>query len=234
MIDFNNIASLKQNGFTGFKSVKELWEDRTAIPGEKGIYLIDLDGILRIFSGRLSYDKGAAIIHTLRHEIQNDDLFFEVMSTFQEDYSGSTATGEDFKNTAEEVTGMNFDQFFDQWYYGEGYPIYDLEWYSAGGVFHLTSTQTTSASTPLFDMLLDLQLTFADETDTIDRYDEKIMVKEKTKTIRQLQKWSYGVTLRVGYKFVTVYAYYQISDIFEKGKGPEISPVSLGLTITPF
>ncbi len=67
-----------------------------------------------------------------------------------------------------------------------------------------------------------------------DRYDEKIMVKEKTKTIRQLQKWSYGVTLRVGYKFVTVYAYYQISDIFEKGKGPEISPVSLGLTITPF
>ncbi len=127
----------------------------------------DLDGILRIFSGRLSYDKGAAIIHTLRHEIQNDDLFFEVMSTFQEDYSGSTATGEDFKNTAEEVTGMNFDQFFDQWYYGEGYPIYDLEWYSAGGVFHLTSTQTTSASTPLFDMLLDLQLTFADETDTI-------------------------------------------------------------------
>ena len=40
MIDFNNIASLKQNGFTGFKTVKELWEDRTDIPREKGVYLI--------------------------------------------------------------------------------------------------------------------------------------------------------------------------------------------------
>ena len=67
-----------------------------------------------------------------------------------------------------------------------------------------------------------------------DRYDAKIMVKEKTKTIRQMQKWSYGVTFRVGYKFIAAYAYYQISDIFEKGKGPEISMVSLGLTITPF
>lgn len=67
-----------------------------------------------------------------------------------------------------------------------------------------------------------------------DRFDEPIMVKEKEKTIRQLQKWSYGPTFRIGYKFISVYAYYQISQIFEKGKGPEIAPVSLGLTITPF
>ncbi len=67
-----------------------------------------------------------------------------------------------------------------------------------------------------------------------DRYDEQIMVKEKTKTIRQLQKWSYGATFRIGYKFVTLYGYYQISDIFEKGKGPAMAPVSMGLTITPF
>ncbi len=34
------------------------------------------DNIWRIFSGRLSYDKGAAIIHVLRHELNDDDLFF--------------------------------------------------------------------------------------------------------------------------------------------------------------
>ena len=121
----------------------------------------------RIFSGRLSYDKGAVIVHMLRHEIQNDNLFFEVLETFQTDYSSSTATGEDFKNTAEQVTGMEFDYFFDQWYYGEGYPIYDLDWFSTDNVFYLTSTQSTSASTPLFEMLMEYRLMFNDGTDTL-------------------------------------------------------------------
>ena len=123
----------------------------------------------RIFNGQLSYNKGASIIHTLRHEIQDDDLFYDVMGTFQTDFTDSTATGEDFKNTAEEVTGMDFDQFFDQWYYGQGYPIYDLVWYwdDNYGEFHLTSTQTTTTTTtPLFDMLLDLKLTLMNGTDT--------------------------------------------------------------------
>ncbi len=122
----------------------------------------------RIFSGRLSYDKGAAIIHILRHEIQNDSLFFAVMETYQTLFADSTATGDDFKEVAENVTGMDFDPFFNQWYYGEGYPIYDFEWYSTdNGYFHLTSTQTTSAATPLFEMLMDFKLIFTDATDTI-------------------------------------------------------------------
>ncbi len=35
------------------------------------------DNIWRIFSGRLSYDKGAAIIHVLRHELNDDTLFLK-------------------------------------------------------------------------------------------------------------------------------------------------------------
>jgi len=115
----------------------------------------------------LTYQKGAVIVHTLRHEIQDSELFFDVLSTFQTEFTDSTATGDDFKEVAENVTGMDFEQFFDQWYYGEGYPIYDLVWYSSGGEFHLTSTQTTSSSTPLFDMLMDYKLIFTDESDTI-------------------------------------------------------------------
>jgi aminopeptidase N len=122
----------------------------------------------RIFDGRLSYDKGASIIHMLRHEIGDDSLFFSVLSTFQTQFSDSTATGDDFKNVAENVTGMDFDYFFDQWYYGKGYPIYNFNWYWSGGVFHLTSTQTsTSHETPLFDMLMDYKLKFGDGSDTV-------------------------------------------------------------------
>ena len=122
----------------------------------------------RIFNGRLSYNKGAVIIHTLRHEIQNDSIFFDVMGTFQTQYTGSTATGADFRDVAEDVTGMDFHQFFEQWYYGQGFPKYNYEWYSTENTFHLTSTQTTSSTvTPLFEMLIDYKLFFSDGTDTI-------------------------------------------------------------------
>lgn len=127
----------------------------------------------RIFDGRLSYNKGAAIIHTLRHEIQDDDLFFEVMKTFQTDFTDSTATGEDFRRIAEELTGMDFETFFEQWYYGEGYPKYDLSYYMLFGSFHLVSTQTTSSvSTPFFQMLMDYQLHFDDGTSTIVQFEQ--------------------------------------------------------------
>jgi hypothetical protein len=67
-----------------------------------------------------------------------------------------------------------------------------------------------------------------------DRYDVRIGVKEKSKDIRQLEGFSYGPTLRIGYKFISLYSYYQISDVFKRNVGPELRPISVGLTITPF
>jgi len=128
----------------------------------------------RIFNGRLSYDKGAAILHILRHEIQDDDTFFNCLQQYQTEYGDSTATGEDFKNVVEAVTGKDWDYFFDQWYYGEGYPIFDFEWFYDENLkeFHLSSTQTTSSSTPKFQMLFDVKLNFEDGTDTIVRFEQ--------------------------------------------------------------
>jgi len=126
---------------------------------------ITQDNIWRIFNGRLSYDKGAAIIHVLRHEINNDDLFFETLQSFQQMYSDTSATGEDFKHVAEDITGLDLDYFFDQWYYGQGYPIYDIVWYMNGDQVTIMSSQSTSTQiTPLFDMYIDFKLTYDDNT----------------------------------------------------------------------
>ena len=59
-------------------------------------------------------------------------------------------------------------------------------------------------------------------------------VHEKSKKINNLEKWSYGATVRIGYKFISAFGYYQFSNIFETRKGPEMFPISVGLTITPF
>lgn len=146
--------AMSQNGGSVYIPIEEVY------PGNEG----------RIFSGRLSYNKGASIVHMLRHEINNDDTFFNVLDTFQTEYTDGTATGEDFKNTAEEVTGMQWDNFFDQWYYGEGFPKYNIEYYNQGGKNYFDILQTPSSTTPFFDQHVDLRLYFGDNTDTLISY----------------------------------------------------------------
>jgi aminopeptidase N len=127
----------------------------------------DLDNINRIFSGRLSYSKGALLLHMIRFELQDDDMFFNVLQTYVEEYADSVATGDDFREWLELISGKDFTDFFDQWYYGEGYPIYDVVWNQNNGNLNITSTQTTSTTvTPLFKMTVPYYVMFSDGTDT--------------------------------------------------------------------
>ena len=60
----------------------------------------------------------------------------------------------------------------------------------------------------------------------------KTMIKRKT--LNHTEDWAYGFTLRFGYKSFNLFGYYQLSNIFKKGRGPQMYPISVGLTITPF
>lgn len=116
----------------------------------------------RIFSSQLSYDKGSAIIHTLRFEMQNDSLFFKTLKNFQTQFKDSVATGEDFKNVAEATCNRSFADFFTQWYYGQGYPTYNVTYYkSTANTLLLSVSESVSASnfTSFFKGLLELKIT---------------------------------------------------------------------------
>lgn len=147
----------------------------TSVMSEPGgsVYIpedeITYDNVWRIFNGRLSYNKGAAIIHMIRFELQDDDLFFQVLHDYQEQYGDSTATGLDFMGVLNETSGMDFTDFFDQWYFGEGYPTYSIEWSQddANAYFQITQTTSKPSVTPLFKMLMGYKLKFYDQTDTI-------------------------------------------------------------------
>lgn len=101
----------------------------------------------RIFDGRLTYDKGGAIIRTLQFEVNNDSVWFPMLRGFQNTYKFNTASVVDFKNYAQTFTGMNFTQFFNQWYYGQGYPTFNVTWNSMPGKAFLKSVQSTSTPT---------------------------------------------------------------------------------------
>jgi aminopeptidase N len=125
------------------------------------------DSVERIFDARLSYYKGACLLHMLRFEMQDDTVFFHTLRKYLEDFGGGTATGMDFKAVAEEVSGKDFTGFFNQWYFGEGYPVFSVHALNSCCGLALTVTETTSSPvTPLFKMLVPYKLMYASGYDT--------------------------------------------------------------------
>jgi hypothetical protein len=96
-------------------------------------------------------------------------MFFSVLQQYIEEYGNGTSVLEDFKNILEEVSGQDFTTFFEQWYYGEGYPIIDIGWEQYGDTLHIYSTESTSCdTTPFFNLTMDYQIVF-NNGDTILR-----------------------------------------------------------------
>ncbi len=125
-----------------------------------------------IFSRELVYDKGAAIIHTLRFIIKNDELFFQALQNYQSEFGFKTATAIDFKKSIEKTTGIDLTNYFNEWYYGEGYPTYSAKIYQkSDNSSELIITQKTSAPTvtPLFTNPIDIRIRRTNNTDTIIR-----------------------------------------------------------------
>jgi hypothetical protein len=124
------------------------------------VYCPDTTSVGRIFSSRLSYNKGASAIHTLRFLYHNDALFFQMLENYQQIYGGSTANTEQFKTLAASVLGQNLDTFFNQWIYGEGFPVYNAWWNQNDNQIVIRLKQETSmpASVPLFITPLEIKL----------------------------------------------------------------------------
>lgn len=129
---------------------------------------VSYDNVWRIFNGRLSYDKGAAIIHMIRYFVNDDEVFFETLHNYQEIFKDSTATGLDFMGVLNETSGMDFTDFFDQWYFGEGYPTIDVTYSQDGVNLYLEISQTASkpSVTPLFTMPVDFKFFYNAGGDT--------------------------------------------------------------------
>lgn len=58
--------------------------------------------------------------------------------------------------------------------------------------------------------------------------DEKIWMKNYA--IYNKQKYNFDVYLRTGWKYVSFYYCLQLTKLFEDGKGPQIAPMSIGVT----
>lgn len=98
------------------------------------VYVADdkLDNVGRIFSSRLSYNKGAMVIHMLRTKL-GDAKFFKAIRNYlnDEELAYGYANTDHIKAHLEATSGEDLTEFFNDWIYGEGYPSYDVVWYQS-------------------------------------------------------------------------------------------------------
>ena len=110
------------------------------------VFVKDTTSVNRIFDSRLSYRKGGYLLFMLRW-ILGDSIFFKGMNQYFNDpaLAYGFAVTKDFQRNMEEVSGKKLDYFFDQWFYGEGYPSYNVEWTQIGNNYvRIKMNQTTS------------------------------------------------------------------------------------------
>ncbi len=119
----------------------------TSQPGG-AVYLTDQDttSVSRIFSSRLSYNKGAMVLHMLRHKLGDTD-FYQGMQNYlaDPDLAYGYAKTPEYIAHMETASGEDLSEFFDDWLYNEGYPSYTLNWNQANGnnlSLHLFQTQS--------------------------------------------------------------------------------------------
>ncbi len=149
------------------------------------IWFTDSSNVNRIFDSRLSYDKGAAFLHWIRFELNNDSTFFKVYRTYQQQFHNSTASALDFKSVLENVSGQSFTILYNEWFFGEGFPTFNERWNQEGTVFHLRSQETVSmpSITPLIITPVEYKLSRSigdtivrlNQTDSIDYYSFSIL-----------------------------------------------------------
>lgn len=82
----------------------------------------------RIFYYRLTYAKASMMVHLIRYILNDDALFFQALKNYLSDpeFTYGYATTPGFKASLEASTGMNWDNYFADWIYGEGHPNFDI------------------------------------------------------------------------------------------------------------
>jgi len=99
-----------------------------------------------------SYQKGAWIIHMLRHII-GEENFKLSLKNYLTKYRDLNIDTEDFRNLLEETSNKNLQDFFQQWVYQDGHPELEFEYSPEDNKITITQKQERP-----FDFFIDLKI----------------------------------------------------------------------------
>lgn len=126
------------------------------------VFVDDTSSFNRIFDSRLTYNKGAFLLRMLEWTL-GSNTFFKGLQKYYTDpkIAYGFARTADFQRNMEAVSGLDLNYFFDQWFYGQGYPTFTVYWsQNANNYVNLVIKQTTShPSVNFFKLPLELVFT---------------------------------------------------------------------------
>jgi len=149
---------------------QKLVERITSEPGGS-VYVRDTTDVSRIFDGRLSYYKGAYLLHMLRW-LLSDETFFRAVNNYLNapETAYGFATNEELIYHLEAASDTTLVEFFNDWYYGEGYPTYSIQY--AQNSDHLLKInlfqETSHESVGFFEMAVPVRCYNSGKTDSVD------------------------------------------------------------------
>jgi aminopeptidase N len=112
------------------------------------------------------YEKGALVLHTLRHQL-GDGPFWAGVRLYLARHRYGTVHTRDFQRALEDATGKNLDRFFAQWVLGSGHPALEVSVSHADGQLSIVVKQTQEGDgvAPIFQF--PLQVAFGDSRVTL-------------------------------------------------------------------
>lgn len=76
------------------------------------------------------YQKGANILHMIRGAV-GEEAFFATLRLYLKKHAFSTVEVDDFRLCLEEITGLDWRVFFQEWFFNPGHPELDIKTYSS-------------------------------------------------------------------------------------------------------
>ena len=125
----------------------------------------------------VSYQKGGAVLHMLR-TYAGDSAFFDAMKLYLNRHKFGTGEADQFRLALEEVTGRDYTEFFDQWFFGSGHPEFKIE-YDYNDTTRMASVKITQKGDKIWKFPLQIDVY---QNDTPDIY--MVTVDDSLKTFR--------------------------------------------------
>jgi aminopeptidase N len=142
----------------------------TSQPGGS-VFVPDTTDVSRIFDPRLSYAKAGYLLHMLRWILGDKDFFNAIRNYYNDpEIANGFARHEQAVAHFEAAGDTNLTRFFDDWYYGEGFPVYSAQYTREDDRtirFSLSQT-TTHPSVSFFEMPVPVRVYNAEKTDSVD------------------------------------------------------------------
>ena len=139
--------------------LRSLSNSITALPGGS-VWVDDTTNVGRIFSSRLSYNKGAYLVHMLRWVLGDSSLFRGVRQYANDPkIAYGFARTDDLKRNLEQVSNKDLTEFFNDWFIGQGYPSYTVKWAQNKNNWAkiIVSQVTSHSSVSFFEMPVPLK-----------------------------------------------------------------------------